>query len=57
MLEIKLCHGLIGCNPKQRKTIKALGLKKVNSVKTFTDTLAIRGMIRIVQHLVEVNKK
>ena len=57
MLEVTLRHGLIGCNPKQRKTIKALGFKKVNATKTFVDSPSIRGMLRIVQHLVEVKKK
>lgn len=57
MLEVTLRHGLIGCNPKQRKTVKALGFKKVNSTKTFPDSPSIRGMLRVVQHLVEVNEK
>lgn len=38
----------------QKRTIKALGLGRPNYVAIHNDTPAIRGMIRIVQHLVSV---
>jgi large subunit ribosomal protein L30 len=41
----------------QKRTIKALGLGRPNYVAEHNDTPAIRGMIRVVQHLVEVTEK
>ena len=41
----------------QKRTMKALGLGRPNYVVEKNDTPAIRGMIRIVQHLVEVTEK
>ncbi len=52
--EVKLKRSTIGCSPTQRKTIEALGLKKVNSVVTKADTPANRGQLYKVQHLVEI---
>lgn len=51
-ITIKLVRGRIGTNPKQRKTLDALGLKRREMVKTFPDNPAIRGMISRVSHLV-----
>jgi len=55
-LKIKLVKSTIGAIPKHRKTIEALGLKKLNSVKTHDDNVAIRGMLNHVRHLVEVEE-
>ena len=41
---------------KHKRTIKALGLGRPNYVAIHDDTPAIRGMIRTVQHLVEVTE-
>ncbi len=41
---------------KQKRTIKALGLGRPNRSVTHEDTPQIRGMIRVVQHLVEVEE-
>ncbi len=42
----------IGRPPRQRRTIKALGFHKLNSVVVHEDTPQIRGMVRTVAHLV-----
>ncbi len=55
-LEITLKRSVIGANEKQRKTVEALGLKKVNSTVEHADTPAIRGMINKVSHLVSVKE-
>ena len=55
-LKVKLIKSTIGAIPKHRKTIEALGLGKINSVKTHNDDVAIRGMLRHVSHLVEVEE-
>lgn len=38
----------------QRATLVGLGLKKMHSVSELKDTPEVRGMIKKVQHLVEV---
>ena len=41
---------------KQRRTMKALGLKRPNDVAEHRDTPQIRGMIRKVNHLITVEE-
>ncbi|KRT35829.1 LSU ribosomal protein L30P [Acetomicrobium thermoterrenum DSM 13490] len=43
----------IGRPERQRKSIRALGLKKLNHSVTHDDTPQIRGMIRAVEHLID----
>jgi large subunit ribosomal protein L30 len=38
----------------QKDTIRGLGLRKLNHSVVLQDTVALRGMIRKVQHLVTV---
>ncbi len=38
----------------QRATLIGLGLNKMNRVRELEDTPSVRGMIRKVQHMVEV---
>ena len=54
MLRIKLIKSIIGHTPKNRATVKALGLGKVNSSRVHNDTPQIRGMVHHVKHLVSV---
>lgn len=54
MIEIKLIKSDIGTKPKQAKTLKALGLTKINQIVKKPDNEAIRGMIATVNHLVEI---
>lgn len=51
---IKQVRSSIDCLENQKRTIKALGLGRPNYVALHNDTPAIRGMIKVVQHLVEV---
>ncbi len=46
----------IGGNPAQRRTMRTLGLRKIGTSVTHTDSPSVRGMIRTVQHLVEVEE-
>jgi len=41
----------------QRQTLVGLGLNKIGRVKELPDTPATRGMIRKVQHIVQVVEK
>lgn len=56
MLKIKLTRSVIGTNPKQRKTVEALGLRKREQVVEKPDNAQIRGMIEVVKHLVQVEE-
>ncbi|HEC2197466.1 TPA: 50S ribosomal protein L30 [Staphylococcus delphini] len=56
-LQITLIKSVIGRPETQRKTVKALGLGKVNSSVTVEDNAAIRGQINKVSHLVSVEEK
>ena len=40
--------------PNQRQTLIGLGLNKMHKTVELTDTPDVRGMIRKVQHMVEV---
>ena len=55
-LKITLVKSTIGAVPKHKKTIEALGLKKVNKTVELPDNAATRGMIKQVQHLVKVEE-
>ena len=46
----------IGRIPKQQQTLIGLGLNQINRSKVLEDTPAVRGMIRVVQHLVTVEE-
>ena len=56
MIKVKLIRSWIGCNPKQRQTLTALGLRRMHMVKTYQDNAAIRGMIAKIPHMLEVVK-
>ena len=55
-ITIKLVKSPISCPKNQRDTLKALGLKKLQSTVTKVDNEAIRGMIKTVAHLVSVQE-
>jgi large subunit ribosomal protein L30 len=50
-------HSAIGRDEVQKATIKALGFKKLNQTLNKVDNPAIRGMIKSVEHLVEVKEE
>ncbi len=45
----------IGAKPKQRGTLRALGLGRIGKSNVLPDRAEIRGMIARVPHLVEVS--
>jgi large subunit ribosomal protein L30 len=55
-IAIKQIKSIITEKPKQRATLRALGLRKMNAVREHDDTPVIRGMIDKVKHLVEVTE-
>ena len=55
-LKITQVRSIIGGTKKQRATIKALGLGRPNYHVDRQDNPCTRGQIRVVQHLVKVEK-
>jgi large subunit ribosomal protein L30 len=53
-LRITWKKSAIGYKENQKRTIKALGLKRLGQTVEHSDSRAIRGMIGTVRHLVEV---
>ncbi|WP_066640458.1 50S ribosomal protein L30 [Desulfolucanica intricata] len=53
-LKITLVRSCIGRPQKQRDTVKALGLRKVNSSVIKEDTPIVRGMVNKISHLLKV---
>ncbi|QQO10651.1 50S ribosomal protein L30 [Breznakiella homolactica] len=55
-IRIKLVRSTIGTLPKQRATVRSLGLRKIGSTTEQEATPAILGMVRTVAHLVAVEE-
>jgi large subunit ribosomal protein L30 len=53
-MKVKLVKSTIGSLPKHKKTIEALGLKKIGQVVEKQDNPQMRGMVNQVCHLVEI---
>ena len=55
-LKITLVKSTIGAVPKHRRTVEALGLKKMHQTVELPDNAATRGMVQQVRHLVKVEE-
>ncbi len=55
-IKIKQVKSRIGAPLDQKRTLQALGLRKISQVVEVEDTPSIQGMILKVHHLVEVVK-
>ena len=55
-IKIKQVRSRIKCPKVQKRTLDALGLRKMNRVVEHEDTPSIRGMGEVVKHLVSVEK-
>ena len=53
-IKVKQVRSAIGVIPKQRATLKALGLRRIGHIVTQQDTPQIRGMVKSVSHLVQL---
>jgi len=53
-LQITYVKSAIGYSQKHKKTIKALGFHHLNETVVHEDTSSIRGMLQMVNHLVEI---
>jgi large subunit ribosomal protein L30 len=55
-LRVTQVRSAIGCKPKQRGTLRALGLRRLGQSNTLPDRPEIRGMLARVPHLVTVEE-
>ena len=55
-LKVTLVKSTIGAVPKHKKTVEALGLKKLNKTVVLPDNAATRGQIQQISHLVKVEE-
>ena len=53
---VTLVRSPIGYTKDQKKTVLALGLRRMHQTIEHKDTPALRGMIRKVEHLVQVEE-
>jgi large subunit ribosomal protein L30 len=53
---VTLVRSPIGYTKDQKKTVLALGLRRMHQTIEHRDTPAVRGMIRKVEHLVQVEE-
>jgi large subunit ribosomal protein L30 len=55
-LRITQVRSAIGIKPRQRGTLRALGLRRINHTVEHADRPEIRGMVDTVPHLVKVEE-
>lgn len=53
-IQVTLTKSVIGASPKQRQTIQALGLRKLNDTVECANNESVQGMLNKVSHLVTV---
>ncbi|MEF9840691.1 MAG: 50S ribosomal protein L30 [Lachnospiraceae bacterium] len=55
-LKVTLVKSTICAIPKHKKTVEAMGLRKLNKTVELPDNAATRGMVQQVRHLVKVEE-
>ena len=55
-LKVTLVKSTIGCIPKHRRTVEALGLTKMHRTVELPNNAATKGMIAQVSYLVKVEE-
>ena len=55
-LRIQLVRSPIGAKPRLRKTVTALGLRRINASVVLEANPAVEGMVRTVAHLLAVEE-
>ena len=56
IVKATLKRSAIGTSPRQRATLRGLGLRRVGKAVILKDSPAVRGMIRSVAHLLAVEE-
>jgi len=55
-LKVTLKHSAIGRDRRQLEQLKGLGLRRLGHSRTLENTPAVRGMVKKVLHLVDVEE-
>ena len=55
-LKITQVRGTAGTKQNQKDSLRTLGLKRINDSAVRPDTPAVRGLVNVVSHLVEVEE-
>jgi large subunit ribosomal protein L30 len=55
-IKIRLVRSTIGALPRQRATVRSLGLRKIGSSVEQDASPAVLGMVKVVSHLVSVEE-
>ena len=55
-IRVRLAKSKISTNTRQRETVRGLGLRKIGDVRVLEKTAAVLGMVKKVEHLVEVEE-
>ncbi|AIN81935.1 MULTISPECIES: 50S ribosomal protein L30 [Corynebacterium] len=55
-LKITQVRGTAGTKQKQKDSLRTLGLKRINDSVVRPDSPAVRGLVNVVRHLVEVEE-
>ena len=55
-ITVRQVRSAIGNKPKNRGTLRALGLRKIGDTNVLPDRPEIRGMLARVPHLIEVQE-
>ncbi len=53
-VKITLIRSVIDRSEKQKRTMEALGIRRMNRSRVHQDTPELQGMLRVVRHLVKV---
>jgi large subunit ribosomal protein L30 len=56
IIKVTLVRSPIGYSLRQKRTVKAIGLRRINQTVDVEDTAVMRGMINKVSHLVSVEE-
>ena len=55
-LKVTQIRSVIGSKEGHKRTVRALGLKRIRASRVHEDTPQIRGMVHKVRHLVEAEE-
>jgi large subunit ribosomal protein L30 len=54
-VKMKQVRSTNGASPRQRDTLRSLGLGRIGRESSQADSPQLRGMLRVVEHMVEVD--
>ena len=55
-VRVQLIKSSIGCKPKHRATVRAIGLRKIGQERDVKLNQAMKGMLKSVSYLIAIKK-